>query len=222
MMNEFNSEALTKRLKLYKERKEKELAHLEPNTPEALWAREAVLKTVLVIDELSSKFNIRPPSLTFDDCMTLDMGDITFKLIYYGEGAHTNNDILIFVPQENLLMIGDIAPQKMIPIIGRNAKIKRWLKVWGTLFENDNKIKMVVKGHGDILSGDQMKLRYKYIKDLWDGVTASFKEGLPMVDVKERLAFDTKFKYVHHLTHILRNRDCHVKNIEAVWRILNK
>lgn len=44
-----------------------------------------------------------PPDLTFTDKMTLHIGDITFEMVYIGEGAHGNSSILLYIPEEKTL-----------------------------------------------------------------------------------------------------------------------
>ena len=47
------------------------------------------------------------PTKTFADTMTLDMGDMTFELFSTG-GTHSAGDIMILVPEEGLLLTGDM------------------------------------------------------------------------------------------------------------------
>ena len=47
------------------------------------------------------------PTKTFEDSLTLDMGNMTLEL-YAAGGTHTASDIFVFVPEEGLLFTGDM------------------------------------------------------------------------------------------------------------------
>ncbi len=50
---------------------------------------------------LGEGFVLTPPTQTFSDSMSLDLGDITLELIFFGT-SHSNSDILIHCPEEGL------------------------------------------------------------------------------------------------------------------------
>ncbi len=50
----------------------------------------------IMIEELEDDFQVALPTVTFSDRMTLDLGDVTLRLVYFGEAAtrrmtHRNN-----------------------------------------------------------------------------------------------------------------------------------
>ena len=47
------------------------------------------------------------PVITFDDHMEVNWGGRTLKLYYFGPG-HTDGDLVIHIPEENLIMTGDL------------------------------------------------------------------------------------------------------------------
>ncbi|MFC1629513.1 hypothetical protein ACFL3H_10450, partial [Gemmatimonadota bacterium] len=47
------------------------------------------------------------PTLTFDDRLTLDLGDLTLECIYFGDAASWG-DVMVRVPEENLIWTGDV------------------------------------------------------------------------------------------------------------------
>jgi len=56
---------------------------------------------------LSEGFTPIPPSNIFNDRMSIDLGDLTLKLYYFGR-ANSGSDILIQVLEEELLITGDL------------------------------------------------------------------------------------------------------------------
>ena len=84
-----------------------------------------------------------PPTLTFSDRMTLDLGDTTFDLSYIG-GMHTASDTAVFVPEHGLLLTGDTmadvwltdTPGCLASFLVRDGMphdFPRWLANWDRL-----------------------------------------------------------------------------------------
>ena len=58
-----------------------------------------------ITQDLREGYEVVKPTLTFADKHTLDLGDLTLELVFFGKG-HSMSDILIYVPQERLLVRG--------------------------------------------------------------------------------------------------------------------
>ena len=76
-----------------------QLEGLDPESAEAKGIREAIAIDELTCADLLEGFVSTPPTETFDDHMSLDMGDLTLELIYYG-AAHTDDNIVVHIPAE--------------------------------------------------------------------------------------------------------------------------
>lgn len=61
------------------------------------------------------------PDLTFDRQMTLYLGDVTVRLVYYGQ-SHTPGDTIISIPEENLVVTGGLFFPGQIPMLGAQGK----------------------------------------------------------------------------------------------------
>ncbi|MDH4223920.1 MAG: MBL fold metallo-hydrolase, partial [candidate division Zixibacteria bacterium] len=61
-----------------------------------------------VFKDLRKGYVITPPSIVFRDSLSLDLGGLILKLIYCGGNAHTDNDIFVCIPEEQILLSGDI------------------------------------------------------------------------------------------------------------------
>ena len=83
------------------------MATLDPDSDEAKNLHHRIAFDERLHKGLSEGFKLIPPSKTFNDRMTLDLGDLTLKLYYFGR-AHSGSDILIQVPEEELLLTGDL------------------------------------------------------------------------------------------------------------------
>ncbi len=63
---------------------------------------------------LEDNFELTYPNITFNDRMTLRFGDITVDMRYLG-AAHTDGDIIIYVPEEKLPIVGDVFHYSYLP-----------------------------------------------------------------------------------------------------------
>ena len=57
---------------------------------------------------MHSVLSFRLLGMTFRDRLTLDLGDLTLKLYYFGEGRYIGDNIIIHCPEEKLLFSGDL------------------------------------------------------------------------------------------------------------------
>jgi glyoxylase-like metal-dependent hydrolase (beta-lactamase superfamily II) len=96
-------------------------------------------------DEAFDAVELTPPNELFDEIATLDLGDRQVELRYLGLG-HTDNDIVITVPDASVLFAGDLLENGAPPSFGDSYPIA-WAEtaraVLGQVTGG------VVPGHGD-------------------------------------------------------------------------
>jgi glyoxylase-like metal-dependent hydrolase (beta-lactamase superfamily II) len=79
--------------------------------------------------ELLAGVVLRPPDVTFDQEVTVDLGGVTARLVWFG-GAHTKGDELTFVEPDRTLVAGDVVQNKTMPnIFGDGGTPATWLAV---------------------------------------------------------------------------------------------
>ena len=64
------------------------------------------------------------PTDTFDDALTLDLGNRTVELRYLGRG-HTSGDLVVWLPDERICFAGDLVEAQAAPYMG-DAHIGDW------------------------------------------------------------------------------------------------
>jgi glyoxylase-like metal-dependent hydrolase (beta-lactamase superfamily II) len=85
-----------------------------------------------------------PPDLWLDGDTSFRMGGITFDLVY-SEGAHSPEDLMMYVREDRLLFAGDLIFAGRVPYVG-NADSAGWLKAMDKMIALHPTA--VVPGHG--------------------------------------------------------------------------
>ena len=228
MRSELTGEGLVKmvdKFKLMLEEREELLKKLEPGNDRHKFTNEFIILLKLAIKELQSGFIPTYPSIVFEKNLTLDMGDMTIELYSFG-GMHTDSDIVIFVPEEGLVALGDVAPEQMLPYIRKDLKsdFKITLEHWGRIVNHESEIKYVNMAHSDMhLSVQTFKEQYNYLHSLWQGLEGLHQQGLTLADAMQKYTIDKDFPYFKDKILKTRRGSIHENNVEAIWeRIKHK
>jgi len=113
------------------------------------------------------------PTVTFDDRMTLDLGDREVQLRQYV--GHTTGDAVIYLPRDSVLITGDLV---VAPVpYGINSHFYAWSESLRQL-EATYPIKVIVPGHGDVLSSwDYVHAERALVDALLAQVEAAMRAG---------------------------------------------
>ena len=114
-----------------------------------------------------------PPTETFEDAYVLEMGDTRIEARYLGP-AHSPGDIVIWLPEQSLVISGDMAfHERMLPIFA-HTNTRDWLETWDTEFEALGAT-YVIPGHGHPTNMAQVR---RYTKDYLEYLRARIAEHL--------------------------------------------
>ena len=100
-------------------------------------------------DEPFGDVTLTPPTNLFAESAGLDLGDRQLELRYLGRG-HTDNDIVVTVPDASVLFAGDLLENAPAPGFGDSFPIA-WVDTGRALLELVDGT--VVPGHGDPFDG---------------------------------------------------------------------
>lgn len=128
------------------------------------------------LEDRAEKTRVTLPDETFDVSYPVEMGDMKFEARYLGP-AHSPGDIVIWLPEQSLVIAGDMAfHERMLPIFG-DTMTADWLETWETEFEPLNAT-YVIPGHGHPTNMAQVR-RYTrdYLIYLREKVGAHLEEG---------------------------------------------
>ncbi len=114
---------------------------------------------------------LQGPTITFEDEYIIEMGDMRIEVLYFGP-AHSHGDISVWLPEQKLVIAGDIAfHERMLPIFADTITAD-WVETWKTEFEPLGAV-YVIPGHGHPTNMDQVR-RYTldYLVDLREKIGA--------------------------------------------------
>jgi cyclase len=114
--------------------------------------------------DAKKKVPIKKPDILFLDSLTINMGDVTFELKYFGR-CHSKSDILVYIPELNVLFAGDLMFQYGRPSIRDKSMAEK--DIWYRAVEWTEKrmpyIETVIGGHGQIFAKDDLLTFHKNI-----------------------------------------------------------
>ncbi len=227
MKGEQTGEGLVKLHEMFKSMLQdwtKRLEKAAPDSREYQYFKEDLILLKSTIAELETGFRPTFPSMLFDKSLILDMGDMTLELYAVG-GTHTDSDIMIFIPEEGLVAIGDMWPDQMLPYLPKKApwELGFILENWGRIVESGREIKHVNFAHTDMrLSVDTFKEQYRYLKTLWDGLRKLQAASATLEDAKKKYSIERDFPYFKDRILKLREVNIHENNVEAIWAKLSR
>jgi len=103
---------------------------------------------------------VQGPTETFEDEYIVEMGDFRIEARYLGP-AHSPGDIVLWLPEQSLVISGDMAfHERMLPIFA-DTYTADWLETWDAEFEPLGAT-YVIPGHGHPTNMDQVR---RYTKD---------------------------------------------------------
>ena len=103
---------------------------------------------------------VAPPTETFEDKHVIRMGDMTLEVLHMGP-AHSPGDTQVWLPEQSLVIAGDMAfHERLLPIFD-DTMTAEWLETWETAFEALGAT-YVIPGHGHPTNMDQVR---RYTRD---------------------------------------------------------
>ena len=160
---------------------EKEYAEVEQNSTRAQQLRDILSTVPIMLDDLEYRYRLTLPQITFSEQMSIRVGDLNFRLYYYGTGGHTGDDILVHIPEEKVLATGDLFwPEGVQFSFGPGGDVEHWLAALDAVLLEKDQVVHVVTTHSGVMSGPDLVARRDYMKSLWKMLEAGKERGATM------------------------------------------
>ena len=89
-----------------------------------------------------------PPGRLIDLIGALDLGGVTAEIVHLG-AAHTAGDLIVAVPERNLIVVGDLVEVDGPPQLDPTGSLDGWVDVLDGLQAMMHPGLLVIPGHGD-------------------------------------------------------------------------
>jgi cyclase len=134
------------------------------------------------IERLSSRALIPVPMETVSENHHIMLGDTEFQVQFLGR-AHTGGDLIVYLPQTNILFTGEIFFNRLYPSVGgnRSGRPTEWIQTLKRVESMNANI--VVPGHGfvdapDVLAEELVNFRHA-LENLVSESTRLHDTGIP-------------------------------------------
>ena len=116
------------------------------------------------------------PTETFDDRYDVTLGGMKIQVLHLGP-AHSPGDISVWLPEQKLVIAGDMAfHERMLPIF-EETDTAGWVETWDTEFEKLGAV-YVIPGHGHPTNMAQVRrYTYDYLVYLRDKIREHIDNG---------------------------------------------
>jgi cyclase len=94
-----------------------------------------------------NEVTITPPTVTFEDEMTMFLGDLKIELLYLGS-AHSPSDSVAWLPQLRILFTGDLLFNTLVPAMPPGGNSATWIRALEHLEHLG--AEHVIPGHGPV------------------------------------------------------------------------
>jgi glyoxylase-like metal-dependent hydrolase (beta-lactamase superfamily II) len=137
------------------------------------------------------KIRLTNPSVTFSS------GDLHLylgqrELVLFTVPGHTGGDVLVYVPDANVLFMGDMGWSRTLPNLV-DATVGDWITSLDTIL-NKYTTARFVPGHGDVATATEIRDFRDYLDDLRGRVKKAIADGLTLEQAKQQLALPDKYK----------------------------
>lgn len=150
------------------------------------------------------------PTLHVEKKMILNIDNKKIHLISIDHKAHTDSDLLVYIPEDKTIFVGDLVFNDRLPSI-RDGNLKGWLDALDAI--RDMNLTYVVGGHGKIVDTKSIEFTYNYIKELRQKVKVLIEDGEDIGDVVNMLEMK-RYKDVNFYDSM------HRQNVELAYRML--
>jgi len=160
-------------------------------TPEDQKDKRVQLERQLRRLDAMLQIKLTNPSLTFSTgTMHLYLG--AREVVLFSLPGHTGGDVLVYVPDANVMFTGDMGWSKTLPNLV-DATVNDWIPSLDKILSNHSGAKFI-PGHGEVATGDEIRDFRNYLDDLRSRVRKGIADGLTIEQAKEQLKLPEAYK----------------------------
>jgi cyclase len=147
----------------------------------AIYERQLVIHQQYADEQ--NKLKPTPPNATLSKDMTLHRGSREIQIRFFGR-AHTDGDIVVFLPRERMVATGDMITSALS--YTGDGFIEEWPATLDGVLSLD--FDTVLPGHGNVFKGkDHIRNLQAYWRDFYQQATALRKQGVSPEEAAKRI-----------------------------------
>lgn len=128
----------------------------------------------------AENFSLREPNITFKEGCVIHGDKSNIHMRTFSK-AHTDGDVIVYIPEERVLFAGDLLFARSEPWLG-SGDPEGWISTNNEIITLD--FKVVVPGHGTLATKDEFSLENKYIKEIVDLAKKKIQAGEDLTQIK--------------------------------------
>ena len=142
------------------------------------------------------------PVMTFSDRMPLKVGNRQLHLYYFGKG-HTDNDVIVVIPDVRAAYVGDLVAEKALPVVDPAAggSALALPETLARAAEEITGVDYIITGHGRSKSYMQgwptwndFREYAEFTREFVDAVTAAWEDGRTAEQAAAELRMPEQYK----------------------------
>ena len=123
------------------------------------------------------------PDILFDECLTIDLGNLKVEIIHPGPG-HTGGDTVLWLPEQRIMFAGDLVESGATPYCG-DAYLHCWPQTLGRLLEMEPL--QLLPGRGKAMKSQEgsqtaISATSGYVSRLYEYASDAVAQGMKLAD----------------------------------------
>ncbi len=154
---------------------------------------DAFVKRSANLADALKDVKLRSPDIVFDREATLDLGGVTAQLLWFGP-AITHGDVVVFVPEDGVLLSGNFLTSKSYPGMGEStASATNWLATLDKL--EALRPRIIFTNHGEMRDASLIAGEREVLRDLQAATRELKAQGKTAEEAGQILTgqFDVKY-----------------------------
>ena len=143
---------------------------------------------------------VTPPTVTFEDRLSVYVDDLRVELIFVGP-AHTTNDIIAWIPERKLLFSGDVIFNGGTPF-ALGGSVGGWLEALDVV--EGLGAETIVPGHGPVCGTAVIGEVREYLQFVQETAKRGMSAGTPPLELAQSLDLG-RFESLHDKERLVPN-----------------
>lgn len=154
-------------------------------------------------DDLEQGFSLVLPNASFDSKKSIDLGDITLELIWFGRAGYDGMTIAVVPEEKTAIIPGFIMHSHHLTAYPQQAyarlDVPRWIEVLEGILEGDDAVERVLCDSNNIWTRERAHTHLVYLRELWNSVKDAEAAGRSLEKIQDELSLENRFAFVKEM-----------------------